>query len=368
MPAPRKTRHATGADAIARILLDRLGGAIDEELQRRRIAAELEPAGVAPVDIDGLSSISRDLPRLAGHAARAVGAASRLRGHDVARGIRGVADFLTIQADLAGRRARGEAATDDFGFDREWTEAAIVPLMLWVYRHWWRVQVRGIANVPTTGRALLVSNHAGVVPYDGAMIRLAVFEELGVPRHVRALVLDGLFGTPVASWLVRRTGNTLAHNADADTLLRRDEAVLVFPEGTKGPGKPYRDRYRLRRFGRGGFVELALRTGSPIIPVSVVGSEEIHPMLADLAGLAKALGQPYLPITPTLPWLGPLGLVPLPSSWIIEFHEPVDLRGYDADSARDPGTVMRIADAVRDTIQAGVWGNLERRGSVFAVS
>jgi 1-acyl-sn-glycerol-3-phosphate acyltransferase len=181
-------------------------------------------------------------------------------------------------------------------------------------------------------------------------------------------VLDGLFSMPGASWLMRRTGNTLAHSADALRLLEAGELVLVFPEGTKGTGKPYADRYRLRRFGRGGFVEVALRTQSQIIPVSVVGSEELHPNLAEIPGLARLLGLPYAPVTPTFPWLGPLGLIPLPSSWIIEFHAPLELSTEERDSAGDPGRALAISDRVRDVIQAGVYRNLQRRKSIFALS
>jgi 1-acyl-sn-glycerol-3-phosphate acyltransferase len=181
-------------------------------------------------------------------------------------------------------------------------------------------------------------------------------------------VLTGLFSMPGASWLVRRTGNTLAHNADALRLLESDELVLVFPEGAKGTGKPYADRYRLRRFGRGGFVEMALRTGSPIIPISIVGSEEIHPNLAEIPALAKLLGMPYAPVTPTFPWLGPAGLIPLPSSWIIEFHPPLQLSAEERKAAGDPAAMLAISDRVRDVIQAGVYRNLRRRKSVFALS
>jgi 1-acyl-sn-glycerol-3-phosphate acyltransferase len=198
------------------------------------------------------------------------------------------------------------------------------------------------------------------------MIRTALLLEHSKPRHARALVLDGLFAAPGASWLLRRTGNTLAHGADARMLLERDELVLVFPEGAKGTGKAYSERYRLRRFGRGGFVEVALRTGSPIVPISVVGSEEIHPNLAEIPGVAKLLGLPYAPVTPTFPWLGPAGLIPLPSSWIIEFHEPIDVV-RDSGESSDPATVLDISDQVRDVIQAGVYRNLQRRQSVFAL-
>ncbi len=355
MPGTTTRRRATPQDASARILLDRLGEAIDGELQQRRVAAELEPADRAPIDIAHLSSIIGDLPSLGIHTARALRSMAAVTPSALTRGLRSLAATADRHAALRRREANGESTTDDFGFSEEWTQT-LVDVLMWAYKHWWRVQVRGIENVPKDGRALLVSNHAGVLPWDGAMIRLAILDKHPKPRHARALVLDGLVGAPFASWFVRRSGNTLANNADADALLNRDELVLVFPEGARGTGKLYSERYRLRRFGRGGFAELAMRTGSPIIPVSVVGSEEIHPMLADFTALARLLGAPYMPLTPAL--------LPLPSTWIIEFHPPVEPTG----EAADPASVMRIADSVRDTIQAGVYSNLERRGSVFAVS
>ena len=360
-------RRATADDAALRTALQRLVDAIENELHRRRQEAELEPAGGAPVDIAARSALLRDLPGLARLAARGLRRVAAADPDDVTRLVRGAFDLATAQSRLADRRRHGECTVDDFGFDKEWTES-LLPLFAWVYRNWWRVQTEGIENVPHEGRALLVSNHAGVVPYDGAMIRMALLLEAAIPRHARALVLDGLFSLPGASWLVRRTGNTLANLSDAEELLRRDELVLVFPEGAKGTGKPWKERYRLRRFGRGGFVQVALRTRSPIVPVAVVGSEEIHPMIGDVKPVATMLGLPYWPVTPTFPWLGPLGVVPLPTSWMIEFLPPIDLSGYPRDAADDPGAVLEISDLVRDTIQAAVWRNLERRSSVFGIS
>jgi 1-acyl-sn-glycerol-3-phosphate acyltransferase len=140
---------------------------------------------------------------------------------------------------------------------------------------------------------------------------------------------------------------------------------MVFPEGVKGTGKPFSERYRLQRFGRGGFVEVALRTGSPIVPVAVVGAEEIYPKLADSKPLAKLLGAPFVPITPTLPWLGPLGLIPLPSRWRIEFCEPIDLSEYPPEAADDRALLFEISERVRDTIQEQLYEALVRRGSAF---
>jgi len=317
------------------------------------------------VSVDRLSSFGRELPRLLTTMPRAIGALRALQPVEVVDALRLLAEFIEEQRRLAASGRRADAEIDDFGFDREWTES-LMPAVRLLYRHWWRVQTTGVENVPATGRALLVSNHAGVIPYDGAMIRAALLDEHPVPRHARALILDGFFSMPVASWFLRRTGNTLAHPADAEELLGREELVLVFPEGARGAGKLWRERYRLRRFGRGGFVEVALRTGSPIVPVSVVGSEEIHPMLADVQALRGILGVPYLPVTATFPWLGLLGLVPLPSSWRIRFGEPIALDGHSPTAADDPATVLEVANRVRDTVQEGVWNLLEERGSIFA--
>jgi 1-acyl-sn-glycerol-3-phosphate acyltransferase len=197
------------------------------------------------------------------------------------------------------------------------------------------------------------------------MIKTAIFVEHAQPRHVRALVASLFMGMPVLSWFLRRTGQTVGHPDDTRRLLERDELVLVFPEGVKGTGKPFKDRYRLRRFGRGGFVATAIRSGAPIIPVSVVGSEEIYPMVADLAPVAKAIGLPYLPITPFFPWLGPLGLIPLPSKWLIKFHPAVHVEEHPPEAADDRTLVMSIADEIRNTIQEGVYANLKMRRGMF---
>ena len=292
---------------------------------------------------------------------------TRLReatGHEIIdlNRVMGFVQFAYQQRELA---QRGTAySVDDFGFDPQWTESFLSVFKV-LYRDYWRVETTGIENVPATGRALLVANHAGVLPWDGTMIKTAMFVEHPHPRHVRALAASLFMGMPVVSWFLRRTGQTVGHPDDTRRLLERDELVLVFPEGVKGTGKPFKDRYRLRRFGRGGFVSTAIRAGAPIIPVSVVGSEEIYPMIADLAPVARALGMPYVPVTPFWPWLGPLGLLPLPSKWRIQFHEPIHVETYPPDAADDRNLVMALADEVRETIQKGVYENLKRRRSVF---
>ena len=164
---------------------------------------------------------------------------------------------------------------------------------------------------------------------------------------------------------MRRVGGVPASPHNAARLLRQDELVMVFPEGIKGTGKPFSERYRLQRFGRGGFVEVALRTGSPLVPVAVVGSEEIYPKLGESQVLARATGAPFVPITPTFPWLGALGLVPLPCRWRIEFCPPIDLSEYGPEAADDRRVVFDLSEQVRETIQDTIYENLVKRGSVF---
>jgi 1-acyl-sn-glycerol-3-phosphate acyltransferase len=253
---------------------------------------------------------------------------------------------------------------DDFGFDRAFTDR-LIPLAEWVYRNYWRVEIDGIENVPGEGAALLVSNHAGVVAYDGAMIRTAIVLEHPQPRHARMLVLDWAFSVPFLSLFMRKTGNVLASPENARILLERGELVGVFPEGVKGASKPFRNRYHVQRFGRGGFMQVAIETGAPIIPVAVVGSEEIHPVLFDTQALARSLGLPALPITPTFPWLGPLGLIPLPSKWLISFGKPLDTRPYQAELESDPGIVLELTERIRERIQRRLQELLKRRPRAF---
>ena len=219
--------------------------------------------------------------------------------------------------------------------------------------------------MPAHGRALLAANHAGILPWDATMISMAILREHPLPRHPRFLVLDWAFDLPWVSTAMRRVGGVVASPYNALRLLEQDQLVAVFPEGVKGTGKPFAERYRLQRFGRGGFVEIALRTGAPIVPVAVVGSEEIYPKLGELPLLARLIGAPFFPVTPTFPWLGPLGVVPLPSSWRIEFCEPIETRGYGPEAAADRALVLELSERVRDTIQQAVYANLVRRGPAF---
>ena len=254
---------------------------------------------------------------------------------------------------------------DEFGFDLAYTER-VLPALEWLYRTYFRCEVEGLESVPAEGPALLVANHGGVVPWDGAMIRTSIRLDHPAQRHARMLVLDWAFRTPFLAAFMQRTGNVLAHPDNALALLRRGELVGVFPEGVKGAAKGIRHRYQVGRLGRGGFVQIALRAGAPIVPVAVVGAEETHPVLADLGPVARLFRLPSFPLTPTWPWLGPLGALPLPSKWLIVYGEPIPTAGYGPDAAADPSLVLELGELVREWIQAKLLELLPRRRTPFS--
>jgi 1-acyl-sn-glycerol-3-phosphate acyltransferase len=262
-------------------------------------------------------------------------------------------------------RLDGDYPEDEWGFDEQFAEA-LFPLFELLYRVWWRVEAVGVRSVPSHGRALLVANHAGSpLPFDAAMITTALMKEHPLPRWPRFTVDDWAFALPFLSAFFRRLGGVPSRPENTSRALRSDELVISFPEGPQGPRKPFAERYRLQPFGRGEFVELALATGAPIVPVAVVGSEEIYPKLGESRTLGRAVGAPFLPITPTFPWLGPLGLIPLPARWRIEFCEPIDVSGHSPDDAEDRRVVFDLSERVRETIQDRLYENLIRRGSAF---
>lgn len=253
---------------------------------------------------------------------------------------------------------------DEFGSDRRFTET-LQPFFEFLYAVWWRVEASGIEHVPERGPGLVVANHSGVLPYDGLMVKLAVRHEHPARRECRMLALDMFALLPVLAPLLAKSGSVRANPDNAERLLEKGELVGVFPEGVKGVGKRFRDRYKLARFGRGGFVRIALRTGAPIIPCAVVGAEEIHPVIAKADWIGRSLGFPYFPITPTFPALGPLGLVPLPSKWSIDFADPMELAHHGPEAAEDPILVNRLSEEVRSIIQRMIDGRLARRRSVW---
>jgi len=265
--------------------------------------------------------------------------------------------------DLA-MRDRSDAV-DEFGRDPLYA-ARVDPILEFLYTRYFRVDTQGLENIPEHGRAILVANHSGTLPYDGAMLMYAVRRDAPSHRDVRPLVEDFVFHFPYLGTLINRIGGVRACQENAERLLEKDQLVAVFPEGIKGIGKLYKERYRLQRFGRGGFIKLALRTGAPIIPAAIIGAEEIHPMVGKVTFLAKSLGVPYLPVTPTFPFLGPLGLVPLPTKWMLRFGKPIDYATqYGARAADDRILVNKLGETVRSAIQEMIDEALSQRKSIL---
>ena len=346
--APRKRAATTSGKAAPRATAARKAAPAPQP-------AVDPPAAAAPL-AERISEPQTGIP-VGDWLAAAKGAAQDVFGDDWERRL---AELMAF----ARRRLEGDYEVDDYGFDRELTERFFMAALRPVAEKWFRLEVRGLDNIPAEGGALVVSNHSGTVPLDGLMTMLAVHDH--AHRSLRPLGADLVFKMPVVSSLARKGGATLACVEDAERMLSGGDLVGVWPEGFKGIGKPFSERYKLQRFGRGGFVSAALRTGVPIIPLSVVGAEEIYPLVGNVPSLARLLGVPYIPITPFFPWLGPLGMVPLPSKWILEFGEPIRTDSYDATEAEDPMLVFNVTDQVRETIQHTLFDLLRERDGVFS--
>src|SRR6478672_4045206 len=272
---------------------------------------------------------------------------------------------IAVGAEFIRKRMMGDYTVDEFGFDPHLNNAIFLPLLRVFFKSWFRVEVSGIENLPKTGAALVVANHAGVLPFDGLMTSVAVHDNHPTNRDLRLLAADMVFDMPVMGQAARKAGHTMACTSDAHRLLAAGELTAVFPEGYKGLGKHFKDRYKLQRFGRGGFVSAALRAKAPIVPCSIVGSEEIYPMIADVKLLARLFGLPYFPVTPLFPLAGPVGLIPLPSKWHIQFGEPIATDEYDESAADDPMVTFELTDQVRETIQQTLYQLLANRRNMF---
>ena len=253
---------------------------------------------------------------------------------------------------------------DEFGMDAAFIET-LRPLFQFLYYNYFRVETKGVTNVPTKKPVILVANHAGTLPYDGTMVHLAVYNERPAKRGVRFLVDNFVFNIPLLSTFISRTGGVRASQENASRLLEMGEHVLVFPEGVHGVGKTYDERYKLNQFGHGGFVKLAMRTGASIIPVGIIGSEEIHPIIWKSYSMGEAIGIPFVPFTPTFPWLGPLGLAPLPSKWTIKFGKPISFKKYTPADAEKKKLVNKVAGEIQDKVQRMLNDELSSRTSIW---
>lgn len=254
--------------------------------------------------------------------------------------------------------------TDEFGMSQSFMDLCR-PLFQFLYYRYFRVDATGVDRIPPRSPAILVANHSGTIPYDGVMSHLAVFNEHRAARKVRFLVDDFVFNIPFLRDFIVRTGGVRASFDNALKLLKTGHVVMIFPEGVEGIGKTYGERYELLPFEKGGFVRLSILTKAPIIPVSIIGAEEIHPLIWKSKSLGSHLGLPFIPFTPTFPWLGPLGLVPLPSKWKIIVGKPIRLRGVRASDARNDKLVRDHAERIRAIIQMTLYKELGKRKSIW---
>jgi 1-acyl-sn-glycerol-3-phosphate acyltransferase len=271
---------------------------------------------------------------------------------------------LRYQADVLKRRVTGEYETDEWGMDWEFMEA-VRPFLSFLYSLYWRVKTSGLENVPDQDRALLVGNHSGQFPWDSLMVAMAVATDHSAQRTVRSLYPAQLATVPFFSALFDKLGQAPSTVENGARLLEQDEIVAVYPEGVKGLSKLYRQRYRLADFGRGGFVKAAIRTSAPLIPVAIVGAEESYLTLGQSSLLANATGLPFFPITLTFPWLGPLGLIPMPSRWYIDFGPAIPTAQHGPDAADNVILVQRVVEEARTLVQDMVNKRLADRRSVL---
>ena len=272
-------------------------------------------------------------------------------------------DFISRKWGRSALRSRSEEF-DDFGLDPSF-EQRVKPLVEFLYRSYFRTTAEGVDNVPAEGRCIVVANHSGALPLDGLMLRAALRIEHKQKRDLRWLAEDFVYYLPFAGVFMNRVGAVRACPENAERLLEKEGIVGVFPEGVHGIKKLFQERYRLQRFGRGGYIRLCLRMRAPIVPCAIIGAEESSPLLYRLEGLTELLGLPYFPITPTFPFLGPAGLLPAPTKWRMRFGEPINLDNYGPEAADDHVLVGRLSERVRSSIQSMLDSGLRERRSVW---
>ena len=254
---------------------------------------------------------------------------------------------------------------DEFGMD-EVVLRRTRRLLDLLYESYWRVELQGLENVPIEGPCLLVANRSGLLPYDGLMVCHAIYRNHPRQRYPRFLVADWLITLPFVQPYLARLGGVRACRENAERLLASGHAVLAFPEGVKGAAKVFRERYRLKRFGRGGVIRIALENRVPIVPIGIVGAEEVHPILFKWVNPARAVGLPFVPVTPSFPLLGPLGLLPLPSKWVIGIGKPIPIDHLEPDAATDELLISRLTEDLRSQIQLLVETGLANRESIWS--
>lgn len=382
LPAGTEDTMAVSSPGNEVYMADEESGALDERLRQKlvdeldhlieRVKAatpEYTPPPFSPENLIGL--LRRNLERFSPEMGLGIleklrsGLGSDLLDLDTWKGIWYMINYsLEYQTDVLKRRLTGEYETDEWGYDPEVMDA-VRPFFDFMYKTYWRVETSGLDMIPEEGRTLLVCNHSGQLPWDGAMVGTAVLNDHPAQRLVRTLYATWFPTLPFISALFTKLGQALATEENGIRLLEQDQLVAVFPEGYKGVGKLFKERYRLARFGRGGFVRMALKTQAPIIPVAVVGAEETYISLAKSPAMARLIGFPYFPISPTFPWLGLLGFVPLPTKWYIDFGEPIPVDSYGPGAANNVMLVSQLTDQVRNVVQEMIYARLAQRKSVF---
>lgn len=260
--------------------------------------------------------------------------------------------------------AERSSEVDAFGLD-PMTLARSRGLLDFLVDRYWRVDLCGADRLPHHAPVLFVANHAGLLPWDGLVFAHLLQRARPEWPRTRFLVADWLVTLPFAQPLLAQVGGVRACRENADRLLRQEKPVLAFPEGEKGAAKDFRSRYQLQRFGRGGVIRAAIECGVPLVPVGIVGAEETHPVLFKSTLAGRALGLPFIPVTPSFPVLGPLGAIPLPSKWRIEIGEPLDLGDFAPGAAEDGPTVSRLNEELRAQVRALVARGLAGRRSVW---
>ena len=346
-PRPADTPEPSPDPATVATRIRELEARLDG-MMRAAIGAPPEPTPEPPPGTESVEADAADL-----NDTTAVEAARELLESDYYRRTWG----------RAGLRAHAEEV-DDFGLDPDF-EQRLRPLLEFLFKRYFRVETRGIDNIPAHGRAVIVANHSGTLPLDGVMLREALREHHPASRDLRWLAEDFIFYLPFIGVAMNRIGAVRACQENAQRLLATDHLIAVFPEGEKGIKKLFTQRYQLQRFGRGGYIRLCLRTKSPLIPCAIVGAEETNPMLYRLENASRLFGLDYVPITPTFPWLGPLGLVPAPTKWRITFGEPIELDGYGPEAADDHVLIGRLSERVRTAISSMLDGSLRARRSIW---
>jgi 1-acyl-sn-glycerol-3-phosphate acyltransferase len=339
-------REPEGAhlDPISRMRLYRGGRA---RARRARLLRSMPAETVAR-----LAALERRVEEALGQS----GARRDLGGRDLLLAV--LDQGFAMVADARRIRPSAALAALPFGADR------VLGLL---YDYWWRVQTVGLERVPASGSVILAVNRSGTLaPYEPLMLRHALIVEHPAHRDARPLLDDWIMRLPLVGRALATEGAVRANVKNARRLLARDEALIVYPEGEQALAKSFRQRYRLARFERGGFARLAIETRTPIVPVAVIGAEEVHPVIARLDRAGRFVGLPTLPLTPTFPWLGLAGLLPLPTKWTMIFGEPLDVaKRHTSRDAGDTKAVARLSDQVRERLQALVLEGLRRRRSIF---